>query len=133
MRGCNENTSDVIGTLNMDEVIGHIHSCVLTDLNISEKGTGVTQKPRPVVQKQYPIPIPSVAKNALLEQLRDVYAQIGYYQGEFLTLALSPVWLKSVWSRKRYFYRFCVDLRRKVNAATNKDCYRLSMGLVLAT
>ena len=25
----------------MDEVVGHIHSCVVTDLNISEKGTGV--------------------------------------------------------------------------------------------
>ena len=43
-------------TLNMDEVVGHIHSCVVTDLNISEKGTGVAQKPRPVVQKQYSIP-----------------------------------------------------------------------------
>ncbi len=51
----------------MDEVVGHIHSCVVTDLNISEKGTGVAKKPRPVVQKQYPIPIPSVAKNALVE------------------------------------------------------------------
>ena len=80
----------------MDEVGGHIHSCVVTDLNISEKGTGVAQKPRPVVQKQYPIPISRVAKNALVEQVRDIYAQIGYYQGEFLTLALSPVWLKSV-------------------------------------
>ena len=56
----------------MDELVGHIHSCVVTDLNISEKGTGVAQKPRPVVQKQYPIPIYRVAKIALVEQVRDI-------------------------------------------------------------
>ncbi len=33
---------------------------------------------------------------SFVEQVREIYAQIGYYQGEFLTLALSPVLLKSV-------------------------------------
>jgi hypothetical protein len=76
---------------------------------------------RPVVQKQYPIP--SIAKSALLEQIKEMLQQ-GVIR-ESNSPWRSPVLLiKKKDDQGATKYRFCVDLR-KVNAVTIKDSYSL--------
>ena len=75
----------------------------------------------PIVQPQYPIP--SVAQSAMREQVQDMLDKNIIRDSS--SNWCSPVLLiKKVLPDGSIKYRFCIDLR-KVNDATEKDCYSL--------
>jgi hypothetical protein len=80
-----------------------------------------TGSARPVVQRQYPIP--SVARESLMKQVRDMQRK-GFIR-ESCSPWRSPILLiKKVGENGEVSYRFCIDLR-KVNEVALKDAYSL--------
>jgi hypothetical protein len=75
----------------------------------------------PIVQPQYPIP--SVAQEAMREQVQDMVDQ-GIIRDSSSNWCSPVLLIKKILPDGSTKYRFCIDLR-KVNDATEKDCYSL--------
>ena len=76
---------------------------------------------RPIVQRQYPIP--TVAKEAMREQVKDMRKK-GFIRESYSAWRSPVLLIKKVGENGEVTYRFCIDLR-KVNDETVKDRYLL--------
>ena len=76
---------------------------------------------KPIEQYQYPIP--TIAKEAMREQVEDMLKK-GIIQDSASSWCSPVLLIKKILPDNSVKYRFCIDLR-KVNDLTAKDCYSL--------